>query len=51
VQWFAGVTPSNAISHAYSYPDITVLTAANEPQLPNCAMAPTTSSSDAGKAR
>jgi hypothetical protein len=51
VQWFAGVTPSNAISRAYSYPDITVLTAANEPQLPNCAMAPTRSTADGGKPR
>jgi hypothetical protein len=36
LQWFAGVTPSNAISGAYSYPDTTVLTKANVPQFPNC---------------
>ena len=28
LQWFAGVTPSSAIDHAYSYPDTTVLTTA-----------------------
>jgi hypothetical protein len=26
LQWFAGSTPSNAVKHAYSYPDTTVLT-------------------------
>jgi hypothetical protein len=36
LQWFAGVTPSTAINHAYSYPDTTVLTSANIPQRPNC---------------
>ena len=36
LQWFAGVTPSNAIDHAYSYPDTTVLTSAAVPVLPNC---------------
>lgn len=36
IQWFAGVTPSNAINHAYSYPDTTVLTAAATLQNPNC---------------
>lgn len=36
LQWFAGVTPSNAIDHAYSYPDPTVLTSAAVPVLPNC---------------
>jgi hypothetical protein len=32
LQWFAGVTPSSAISGAYSYPDTTVLTSANVSQ-------------------
>ena len=36
VQWFAGVTPSNAISHAYSYPDTGVLPAAATLQNPGC---------------
>jgi hypothetical protein len=36
IQWFAGVTPSNAINHAYSYPDTGVLTAAATLQNPNC---------------
>ena len=36
LQWFAGVTPSNAIDHAYSYPDPTVLTSAAVPVLPQC---------------
>jgi hypothetical protein len=36
LQWFAGVTPSNAIDHAYSYPDTTVLTTAAVPTLPGC---------------
>ena len=44
IQWFADVTPSNAISHAYSYPDITVLTTPNTPQPVNCGQ-PTTSAS------
>jgi hypothetical protein len=32
LQWFAGVTPSSAISGAYSYPDTNVLTSANASQ-------------------
>jgi hypothetical protein len=32
LQWFAGATPSSAISHAYSYPDTTVLATANVSQ-------------------
>jgi hypothetical protein len=32
VQWFVGVTPSSAISGAYSYPDTNVLTSANVSQ-------------------
>jgi hypothetical protein len=32
LQWFAGVTPSSAINHAYSYPDTTVLATANVSQ-------------------
>jgi hypothetical protein len=32
LQWFAGVTPSSAISGAYSYPDTNVLTSANVSQ-------------------
>src|SRR6267378_1419879 len=32
LQWFAGVTPSTAISGAYSYPDTNVLTKANVSQ-------------------
>jgi hypothetical protein len=36
LQWFAGVTPSSAISHAYSYPDTNVLTAANVSQNAGC---------------
>jgi len=32
LQWFAGVTPSTAISGAYSYPDTNVLTSANVSQ-------------------
>jgi hypothetical protein len=36
VQWFAGVTPSSAIHHAYSYPDTTVLSAAAVSQKPGC---------------
>jgi hypothetical protein len=39
LQWFAGITPSSAIHHAYSYPDTTVLTAASVSQPVNC-MAP-----------
>jgi hypothetical protein len=37
IQWFANVTPSNAINGAYSYPDTGVLTSANAPQKPGCA--------------
>jgi hypothetical protein len=37
LQWFAGVTPSNAISDAYSYPDTDVLTSANVSQTVGCA--------------
>jgi hypothetical protein len=37
IQWFANVTPSNAINGAYSYPDTGVLTTANAPQKPQCA--------------
>ncbi|MBB5057133.1 hypothetical protein HDF16_001818 [Granulicella aggregans] len=36
LQWFAGVTPSTAIHHAYSYPDTTVLTSASVSQLAGC---------------
>jgi hypothetical protein len=36
LQWFAGVTPSNAISKAYSYPDTNVLTSANVSQKVGC---------------
>jgi len=36
LQWFAGVTPSSAISGAYSYPDTNVLTTANVSQNLNC---------------
>lgn len=36
LQWFGGITPSNAIAGAYSYPDPTVLTAAAAVQNPNC---------------
>jgi hypothetical protein len=32
LQWFAGVTPSSAISGGYSYPDTNVLTSANVSQ-------------------
>lgn len=32
LQWFAGMTPSSAINHAYSYPDTTVLATANVSQ-------------------
>ena len=37
VQWFAGQSPSNAIRHAYSYPDTTVLTTAATSLLTDCA--------------
>ena len=36
LQWFAGVTPSMAIDHAYSYPDTSVLTSAAVPTTPGC---------------
>jgi hypothetical protein len=36
LQWFAGVTPSTAISKAYSYPDTNVLTSANVSQKVGC---------------
>jgi hypothetical protein len=36
LQWFAGVTPSSALHHAYSYPDTTVLTSAATFQNPGC---------------
>jgi hypothetical protein len=36
LQWFAGITPSNAVSHAYSYPDTTVLTSAAVSLNPDC---------------
>jgi hypothetical protein len=36
LQWFAGATPSNAISKAYSYPDTNVLTSANVSQTVGC---------------
>jgi len=36
LQWFAGVTPSSAISGAYSYPDTNVLTSANVSQNVAC---------------
>jgi hypothetical protein len=36
IQWFADQSPSTAISHAFSYPDTTVLTTPNTPQFPGC---------------
>ena len=36
LQWFAGVVPSSAINHAYSYPDTRVLTSAATLQKPGC---------------
>lgn len=36
LQWFAGITPSSAISHAYSYPDTNVLTSASVSQQAGC---------------
>lgn len=36
LQWFAGVSHSSAINHAYSYPDIGVLTTASMPRTPGC---------------
>jgi hypothetical protein len=36
LQWFAGVTPSNAINGQYSYPDPTILTRANISQNFGC---------------
>jgi hypothetical protein len=37
LQWFAGVTPSSAIHHAYSYPNTSVLTSAAVSQKRGCA--------------
>ena len=37
LQWFAGVTPSTAVDHAYSYPDPTVLASAAIPAKVGCA--------------
>ena len=45
LQWFAGVTPSSAIQHAYSYPDTGVLTAASVSQNAACTPPITTPSS------
>lgn len=36
LQWFAGVSPSNAIGHAYSYPDMGLLTSPAVSQAPGC---------------
>jgi len=36
LQWFAGQSPSNAIGHAYSYPDQSILTSASVAQAPGC---------------
>lgn len=36
LQWFAGVTPSSAIQHAYSYPNTSVLTSAAVSTTVNC---------------
>jgi hypothetical protein len=36
LQWFAGITPSSAINHAYSYPNTNVLTSASTSQNVNC---------------
>jgi hypothetical protein len=37
LQWFEGMTPSDATGGAYSYPDTSVLTSANPPNTPlNC---------------
>src|SRR5487761_1989459 len=37
LQWFESKPESNALHHAFSYPDETVLTSANVSQLPGCA--------------
>lgn len=37
LQWFAGQSPSSAVSHAYSYPDTTVLTSAAVSYFSDCA--------------
>lgn len=37
LQWFAGLTRSNAFQHAYSYPDTTVLTSFAISYFPDCA--------------
>jgi hypothetical protein len=39
LQWFAGVTPSNAVKKAYSFPDITVLPTPSVSLLSDCATA------------
>lgn len=36
LQWFADTSPSSAIHHAYSYPDITVLSTGSTPNNPGC---------------
>ena len=37
LQWFEGMTPSDATGGAYSYPDTSILTSANPPNTPvNC---------------
>jgi len=37
LQWFEGMTPSDALGGAYSYPDTSILTSANPPNTPlNC---------------
>ena len=37
LQWFESKPESDALHHAFSYPDETVLTSANVSQLPGCA--------------
>ena len=37
IQWFEFMAPSDALGHAYSYPDTTVLTQPSAPQKANCA--------------
>ena len=34
LQWFEGMSPSDATGGAYSYPDTSVLTSANPPNMP-----------------
>jgi hypothetical protein len=36
LQWFAGVSSSSAINHAFSYPDTSVLASSAVSQLPDC---------------